>query len=95
VHTLVSTTVAHSCYFSEMSDEEARRARAEARASWPGTLTTLEEQSDAIVVRHGTPGERVGMVWQITLDVWASSGRPLPEYTRATMPGRIIRSSDG
>jgi hypothetical protein len=78
-----------------MSDEDARRARAQARANWPGALTTLEAQSDAIIVRHGTPAERVAMVWQITLDVWASSGRELPEYTRATMPGRIIRSGQG
>ncbi len=74
-----------------MDDEQARRARSEARAHWPGGLTTLEVQSDAILVRHGTAAERVGMVWAITLDVWASSGRALPEYTRATMPGRVIR----
>jgi hypothetical protein len=80
-----------------MSDEDAARARAraQARADWPGALTTLEAQSDAIIVRHGTPAERVAMVWQITLDVWASSGRELPEYSRATMPGRIIRSGQG
>jgi hypothetical protein len=77
-----------------MSDD-ARRARALARAHWPGVLTTLEEQDDAVIVTHGTAAERVGMVWQITLDAWASSGRPLPEYTRATMPGRLIRRGDG
>jgi tRNA A37 threonylcarbamoyladenosine synthetase subunit TsaC/SUA5/YrdC len=74
-----------------VSDESERRARAEARANWPGSLTTLAEQSDAAIVLHGTPGERVAMVWQITLDAWASSGKPLPEYTRANMPGRLVR----
>ncbi|MFO7564352.1 MAG: hypothetical protein R6X02_17020 [Enhygromyxa sp.] len=79
-----------------MSDDaRSARARARARANWPGVLTTLEDQSDAAIVTHGTPGERVAMVWQVTLDAWASSGRPLPEYTRATMPGRIIRGGDG
>jgi hypothetical protein len=74
-----------------MSDDDVRLARARARANWPGTLTTLEEQSDAIIVRHGTGAERIAMVWQITLDVWAASGRPMPEYTRENMPGRILR----
>jgi hypothetical protein len=58
-------------------------------------LTTHEDQIDAAIVRNATPGERVAMVWQITLDAWASSGRPLPEYTRAEIPGRVIRSRHG
>lgn len=76
-----------------MMDERARRARA--RAGWPGFVTTLDEQTDAVIVRHGTAAERVGMVWQITLDAWASSGRPLPDYTRENMPGRVIRNGVG
>lgn len=75
-------------------DEAARRARAAARASWPIVVTTLEHQTDAAIVTHGTPGERVAMVWQVTLDIWASSGRPIPDYTRANMPIRVLRLSD-
>jgi hypothetical protein len=75
-------------------EADARRARALARATWPGERTDLHSQSDAIFVRHGTPGERIGMVWRITLDAWASSGRSMPQYTRATMPGRVIRATD-
>lgn len=75
-----------------MSDDRERRARA--RAQWPGELTTLDHQSDAALVLHGTPGERVAMVWRITLDAWAMSGRPMPEYDRAHMPGRLIRAGD-
>lgn len=71
-----------------------RAARALRRASWPGAVTTLDDQADAAIVRHGTPAQRIAMVWQITLDVWASSGRPLPSYTRAEIPGRLIRSDD-
>lgn len=75
-------------------DDAARRARAAARANWPIVVTTLQDQTDAAIVRHGTPGERIGMVWQITLDIGASSGRPLPDYTRANMPGRVIRKHE-
>jgi len=72
-------------------DEAARAARAEARAAWPLRRTTLSEQDDAGLVRTGTPAERIAMVWRITLDVWACSGRPMPSYTRAEMPGKFIR----
>lgn len=72
-------------------DEDARRR---ARAQWPGALTSLGNQSDAAIVRHGTPGERIAMVWRVTLDAWASSGRPIPSYSRANMPGRLTRCDD-
>jgi len=42
---------------------------------------------------EGTPGERVAMVWRLTQDAWAFSGRPIPDYSRDKMPGRIIRGS--
>jgi hypothetical protein len=74
--------------------QDDREQRARARSRWPGELTTLEGQSDAALVLHGTPGERVAMVWRITLDAWAMSGRPMPEYERANMPGRLIRAGD-
>jgi hypothetical protein len=77
-----------------MAVSDDREWRARARSQWPGELTTLEQQSDAALVLHGTPGERVAMVWRITLDAWAMSGRPMPEYERANMPGRLIRASD-
>jgi hypothetical protein len=54
----------------------------------------LDDQADAALVLDATPARRIAMVWQITLDVWATSGRPLPSYTRAEMPGRLIRSDD-
>jgi len=76
---------------SDPKDDEARAERAQARASWPIRRTTLAEQDDAGLVLSGTPAERIAMVWRITLDVWASSGRPMPTYTRAEMPGQFIR----
>jgi hypothetical protein len=38
-----------------------------------------------------SPGERVALVWRLTQDAWASSGRPLPDYKRAETPVRILR----
>lgn len=34
----------------------------------------------------GTVDERVAAVTELTLEAWRLSGRPLPSYTRATMP---------
>lgn len=55
----------------------------------------MEEQADGALVSHGTPSERIAMVWQVTMDVWASSGRPFPVYSRHEIPGRLIRTNDG
>ena len=75
--------------------DDARATRARDRADWPGGLTTLAEQADAAIVRHGSASDRIAMVWRITLDVWASSGLAMPAYRRAEMPGRVIRAGDG
>jgi hypothetical protein len=75
-----------------MSDVASRRA---SRAGWPGGLTTLERQTEAAIILRGSPGERIAMVWRVTLDAWASSGSPMPRYGRADMPGRVVRPSDG
>jgi hypothetical protein len=32
------------------------------------------------------------MVWEITVDTWELSGRPLPDYSRAEMPLRLLRA---
>jgi hypothetical protein len=75
---------------------DAERAeRALARATWPGLVTTLQGQADAAIVLHGTAEERIAMLWRVTRDAWASSGRPRPTYARAEMPTRIVRSDDG
>ena len=33
------------------------------------------------------------MMWTLAVDAWSSSGQALPRYTRAQMPGRVIRNS--
>jgi hypothetical protein len=67
--------------------------RARARASWPGKKLRLGDGDDAASVPGSTPSERVAMVWRLTLDAWAMSGKPIPPYARADMPGRIVRAS--
>lgn len=50
------------------------------------------EAGDARV--PGTPAERVALVAELSLRAWTLTGRPLPSYTRATMPVRITTLRD-
>ena len=39
---------------------------------------------------QGTPAERVALVAQLSREAWSLTGRPVPVYTRANMPFRLI-----
>ncbi len=75
-----------------MSQDPDRTARAAARKSWPIRAFRLGEEPPEDLRATTTPAERLAMVWQITLDAWALSGRPLPDYPRAEAPVRVLRS---
>lgn len=68
----------------------SRDDRAQARARWPIARYRLGEEPDD-VLDGVAPTECVAMVWQMTLDAWASSGQPIPDYERPASPGRIVR----
>lgn len=34
------------------------------------------------------------MMWELAERAWLLSGRPMPEYERRSMPGRVIRPGD-
>lgn len=71
--------------------DEARARRAAARASWAGRIVTLEEEGADDLSGSTTASERLDMMWRLALDAWASAGKPIPDYTRAETPGRVIR----
>lgn len=72
--------------------DDARAARAVARASWPVRKTTLTDQSTAPAPAGSTAEERLAMMWPLALDAWALSGRPLPDYPRHAAPGGVVRA---
>jgi hypothetical protein len=63
-----------------------RELRALRRQSWPGGLMTEHRAAQL-----DTPEERLATMWPLALDAWSLSGAPLPDYERATIPGRLIR----
>lgn len=66
-----------------------------ARASWPGVVSNLAGASEAADLRATTTAEqRVALVWELTLGAWSLTGKPLPSYERAQMPGRVVRRTD-
>lgn len=48
------------------------------------------EPSDDISA-ESTVEERLAMMWPLAVRAWTLSGRTLPSYLRAKIPGRIIR----
>ena len=60
------------------------------RSDMTGRVVPLRsrEAGDARVA--GTPAERIALVAKLSREAWALTGRPLPSYTRATMPVRFI-----
>jgi hypothetical protein len=56
----------------------SRAERAARRGGWPGRVTTLDGQDDAMIVRHATPAERILMLWRVTRDAWVSPANRFP-----------------
>lgn len=81
---------------SPVPDQDAERAaRAAARGVWPVRCYALGQEPAEDLTATTTPAERIAMVWQLTLDTWALSGMPIPDYPREQSPGRVLRPAHG
>ncbi|MBX3220817.1 MAG: hypothetical protein KF795_09875 [Labilithrix sp.] len=67
--------------------DERRRAR----AAWPIRRATLggEPLTDDRI--PDDVDARIAMVATLTSSQWAFAGKPLPRYSRAEIPGQVIR----
>lgn len=41
-----------------------------------------------------SPSTMIALVTRLTLESWAMMGKPLPNYRRDEMPGRLLRLGD-
>ena len=73
--------------------EAERRRRAAARAARVRIRKDGHGPAEGDPVRL-TPEQSVSLVYELTLTAWALSGKPFPQYTRATMPVRLVTSKD-
>lgn len=75
--------------------DDLKQQRAAARASWPGLKTTLETMRGAEdLCSTTTAEERMAMMWELAVGAWSLTGKPFPTYTRAEMPGRVLRPGE-
>jgi hypothetical protein len=69
------------------SAEDRRRAR----ANWPIRKVGLRDEELTDPRDASTVDQRLALVWKLTREQWAFAGMKMPEYSRAEMPGRLIR----
>lgn len=64
---------------------EARAARR--RQTWNASLRRDGVHSQAARM---SPEAGLAVMWELALSTWTLTGRSLPTYTRADMPGRVL-----
>jgi hypothetical protein len=71
------------------TEDEARRARAEQRRrTMVGGRVSAEDDLPPV---GRDVQERLEMLAEISARAWALTGEPVPTWTRAEMPGRVVR----
>lgn len=74
-----------------MSDDDLDAAeRARRRRDWPIRSYTLGSEPGDDLSATTTAEERLAMMWPLALEAWALTGKPMPEYSRSTMPVRVL-----
>jgi hypothetical protein len=64
-------------------------ARAASRRDWPVRLFAPGDEPPDRLERSTSPEARLAMVWSLTVEAWALSGRPIPAYPRSATPLRL------
>ena len=79
---------------SDPNDAASRAARAAARAAWPITRSSLNDEPSDDLSDVTTPAERIAMMAELAETAWRLAGRPLPSYERRNVPGRLFRPGE-
>jgi len=58
--------------------------------SWPVRVHRLGAEPSDDLSRTTTAEERLAMMWPLTLEAWALTGRGVPDYPRRETPVRIV-----
>ena len=56
------------------------------RSTWPVRVFALGQAPGDDLSATTTPEQRVTMMWDLALEGWRLSGRPLPTYAREATP---------
>ena len=79
-------------YTSSGVDESARARREQRLRTLQIRSFPLGEEPSDDLSDLTTATERLAMMWPLAVRAWELSGRELPQYTRATIPTRIVRA---
>lgn len=75
------------------SEDEARRQRVAARANWAGWKGTLKDMpTEPDLTPTTSAEERLALLSELSVRSWALTGRSVPDYERANIPGSITRA---
>ena len=74
--------------------KSAAHKRKEARKNWPVNAVPSKSDSEITLAKTTSSAERLAMMWQISQDAWALTGKGFPEYQRHNMPGKLITSDE-
>jgi hypothetical protein len=78
-----------------MCDDETDTAkRAKQRHDWPLRAYPLGGEPGEDLSATTTARDRIAMMWPLAVEAWCLTGRPMPEYTRDTMPVRVLRDPE-
>jgi hypothetical protein len=64
----------------------ASNSRAERRRYWPVRFYRLGAEPGDDLSETTSAEERLAMMWPMTLEAWALSGLPVPDYPRGETP---------
>lgn len=76
------------------SNADGAESRRQARAGWPITRHRFGEEPSDDLSAVTTPAQRVAMMAELAESAWLVSGRSLPVYDRASMPGRLFHPGE-
>ncbi len=75
-----------------VDDSDAGRAlRAASRGTWPVHVFALGEEPGDDISGSTTAAERISMMWPLAREAWRVAGRPIPTYTRESLPSCVFR----
>jgi hypothetical protein len=82
-----------SQYNRDVSREDEPASAAAGRQSWPVRVSRLGEKGGDDLSGITTAAQRLDMMWPLTVEACALTGRPLPVYARAETPGSVRPSA--
>lgn len=72
-----------------MEDDAEERTRRRREAMSLRVFELGQEPADDY--RDWDPGARIALAIELSARAWALTGRPVPDYERAAIPGRLVR----